>query len=136
MSRVSSASQRSTFTSAVPMRICFAMALCMWRDDWPPDANAVRFGIFETHNELIDFTSPFRCTHPPEGPEELECCTELNITYAACTRYRSQLHEVSTVEIQATNAKSFLLCRLDLHCGARRPAQLRVREQQLDRPHP
>ena len=106
------------------MRVYYAMALCTWRDDWPPNADIVRFGIYHAYKELIDFSRPFRCTQPPEGPEELQCQTELNITHGVCTRYHTQLHETPiSVNIQHVNANTFSLCRLDLYCNARMHGQ-------------
>lgn len=103
------------------MRIYFAMALCVWRDDWPPRSDVVRLSVFQTHNELIDFTTPFTCRHPPEGPEELQCYTTINSTHSECVHYSYELRDIpsGTIKIQAadTSRESFSLCRLDLHCS-------------------
>ena len=95
------------------------MALCMWRDDWPPHPKDVRHGILE-YNDFIDLKKPFMCRHPPEGPEELQCYTMVNITYSECLHYSTELKDVrpETIKIKASNLskESFQLCILDLHC--------------------
>ncbi len=95
------------------------MALCMWRDDWPPHSEDVRRGILE-YNEF-DLTKPFTCRHPPEGPEEFQCYTTVNITYSKCVYYSSMLRDIlpGTIKIQPPNSSRqlFSLCRLDLHCN-------------------
>ena len=110
------------------MRIYFAMALCAWRSDWPPHSNAIRLAIFEIHNELVDFATPFTCRHPPEGPEELQCYTTTNITHSECAYYSSELRDIlsDTIKIKArgTSNESFSLCRLDLHCIRPRKADI------------
>ena len=97
------------------------MALCVWRDDWPPHSDAVRLAIFQTHRELVDLATPFTCRHPPEGPEELQCYTTTNFTQSECAHYSSELKNVlsNTIEIKSTDASkdSFSLCRIDLHCN-------------------
>ena len=100
----------------------FAMALCAWRDDWPPDSDAVRLGIFQAYNEIVDFTKPFVCSHPLVGPEELRCYTSANITHTECRHYKSELGDImqGTVKITSTDdsREAFSLCRLDLYCDA------------------
>lgn len=97
------------------------MALCMWRDDWPPHPNAVRLAIFQTHNELVDFTANFTCLHSPEKPEKLQCYTTTNITHSECEHYSYYLKDIlsGTIKIKTTDAsrESFSLCKLDLHCN-------------------
>ena len=99
----------------------FAMALCAWRADWPPDSDAVRLGIFEAYNEMIDFTKPFVCQQPMARPEELRCYTSANITHTECGLYQGNLGDIlaGTVKITSTgdSREAFSLCRLDIYCG-------------------
>ena len=104
------------------MQVYFAMALCMWREDWAPHSGAVQIAIHEFHNRLVDFTKPFHCRHPLQGPEELRCYTAINITHSQCMNYKSEVKDLPsgtiTIKSNDASAEPFSLCRLDLNCNA------------------
>lgn len=107
------------------MRVYIVLALCMWRDDWPPDSDDVRMALFRSYNALVDFTAPFICQHPREMPWQLECGTLVNMTHTQCLRFKSDLSKVppDTIKVSAPDDSrgAFSLCSVALHCNARPP---------------
>ena len=108
---------------AIAMRIFFALALCAWREDWPPAADSVRTAIRYLYGDLIPRGAPFTCRHPPHGPEELRCYTNTTMSTFDCLHLKEdvadmKLHTVLIDSDIRTN-EPFSLCRLELYCGRR-----------------
>lgn len=99
------------------------MALCAWREDWPPASDAIRMQIFQLANNLIDSRRSFTCRHPVEGPEELQCFTSTNLTHGECLMHKAEFKEMEEIKIQTDSSREYSLCRLDLHCSVKREMQ-------------
>ena len=106
------------------MRVCFALALCMWRNDWPPETKRIRESIVETFDVLripYEMDRVMDCWHPPQGPEEYRCFSSMNITYAECWVIKSKLNSLPsktiTVASNDEHSPEFKLCRLEMMCA-------------------
>ena len=88
------------------------MALCEWREDWPPRNYEVQNNIISWFPNIKFDT--FNCTHPYVGPEEYMC-----VTYV---RYKDRvliMNEFKTFDdhrhhIDIHDRASFELCRFEI----------------------